>query len=52
MNTNIMIKNKEEEKLIIKKIGNCTKYYFNNKFHREDGPALEYGDGRKEYYLL
>jgi len=25
-------------------------YYVNNKFHREDGPAVEYADGIKVWY--
>lgn len=29
-----------------------TKYwYLNGKFHREDGPAIEYADGEKSWYL-
>ncbi len=28
------------------------KYWlFNNKLHREDGPAVEYADGTKQWYL-
>ena len=27
------------------------KWYLNGKFHREDGPAIEYADGAKEWYL-
>jgi hypothetical protein len=31
---------------------NGTKYwYFNDKLHREDGPAIEYPDGSKFWYL-
>ena len=26
-------------------------YYFNNKLHREDGPAVEWGNGTKFWYL-
>ena len=26
-------------------------WYFNGKFHREDGPAIECADGAKEWYL-
>jgi hypothetical protein len=26
-------------------------WYLNDKLHREDGPALEYVDGRKYWYL-
>jgi len=26
-------------------------WYFNGKFHREDGPAIEYADGSKEWWL-
>ena len=25
-------------------------WYQNGKFHREDGPAIEYADGRKYWY--
>lgn len=27
-------------------------YYKSGKLHREDGPAIEYKDGWKEYYLF
>jgi len=27
------------------------KYYINDELHREDGPAIEYADGRKWYYI-
>ena len=27
------------------------KWYLNGKFHREDGPAIEYADGAKEWFL-
>ena len=31
---------------------NGTKYWsLNDKFHREDGPAVEYPDGQKDWYL-
>ena len=26
-------------------------WYLNGKYHREDGPAIEYADGDKEWYL-
>lgn len=26
-------------------------YYFNNKLHREEGPAIEWVDGDKVWYL-
>ena len=26
-------------------------WYLNGKFHREDGPAIEYADGDKRWYL-
>ena len=26
-------------------------WYLNGKYHREDGPAVEYADGNKEWYL-
>ena len=26
-------------------------YYFNDKLHRENGPAVEYGDGTKDWFL-
>ena len=26
------------------------RWYKEGKFHREDGPAIEYADGRKEYW--
>ena len=31
-----------------------TIWYYNdlNQPHREDGPAIEYADGKKEYWLL
>ena len=34
----------------IKKTQNNTKYYLNDKLHREDGPAVEYSGGDKEYW--
>jgi hypothetical protein len=27
------------------------RWTLNNKYHREDGPAIEYSDGSKEWYL-
>ena len=27
------------------------RWFLNGKFHREDGPAVEYAGGRKEWYL-
>ena len=27
------------------------RWYLNNKFHREDGPAVEYADGTKYWFL-
>jgi hypothetical protein len=30
---------------------NCTAYYHNGLYHREDGPALEYDEGRKEWWI-
>ena len=35
----------------IKRFEDITEYYLNGKRHREDGPAVEYSNGRKEYYL-
>jgi hypothetical protein len=26
-------------------------WFLNGKLHREDGPAIEYGDGQKSWYL-
>ena len=26
-------------------------WYLDGKYHREDGPAIEYADGHKEWYL-
>jgi len=26
-------------------------YYFNGRYHREDGPAIEWTDGAKYWYL-
>jgi hypothetical protein len=26
-------------------------YYLNDKFHREDGPAIEYTSGTKKWYI-
>ena len=26
-------------------------WYLNGKYHREDGPAIEYADGSKSWYL-
>ena len=26
-------------------------WYLHGKFHREDGPAIEYSDGEKKWYL-
>ena len=36
-----------------KKIQNChyVKYYCNNKLHRTNGPAIEWSDGDRWYYL-
>jgi hypothetical protein len=28
-----------------------TRYYWNGQYHREDGPAVEYVDGHKEWFL-
>ena len=28
-----------------------TEWYLNGKYHREDGPAIEYADGSKSWYL-
>jgi hypothetical protein len=28
-----------------------TRWYLNDKLHREDGPAVEWADGDKEWYL-
>jgi hypothetical protein len=27
-------------------------WYLNGKYHREDGPAIEYANGDKEYWIL
>ena len=27
------------------------RWFLNGKFHREDGPAVEYADGDKQWYL-
>jgi hypothetical protein len=35
--------------LFIDEFGN-KRYYLNNLFHREDGPAIEYANGRKVWY--
>ncbi len=36
----------------MEEIVNGDKYwYINGKFHREDGPAVEFADGYKEWYL-
>ena len=36
----------------IKKIyDDRTEYTLNGKYHREDGPAIEWADGYKEWYL-
>ena len=36
----------------VKVYTNGTKYwYLNGKYHREDGPAVEYADGDKSWYL-
>jgi len=41
---------KKKSKMIIDDYGN--KYwYLNNKWHREDGPAIEYANGDKVWYL-
>ena len=32
-------------------VGNVTIYQLNGKRHREDGPAVEYANGDKEYYI-
>jgi hypothetical protein len=29
----------------------ATRWYLNDKLHREDGPAIEYSDGSKSWYL-
>jgi hypothetical protein len=36
--------------LIITEFG-TKRYYLNNKYHRVDGPAIEYSDGSKSWYL-
>jgi hypothetical protein len=36
----------------VKVYPNGTKYwYLNGKYHREDGPAIEWADGTKSWYL-
>lgn len=40
------------KQLILKTDEHGTKrWLLNNKYHREDGPAIEYPDGRKEWYV-
>jgi hypothetical protein len=29
----------------------CVTHYLNDKIHREDGPAIEWADGDREYYI-
>ena len=29
----------------------CKRYFLNGKHHREDGPAIEYVNGDKHWYL-
>ena len=35
--------------LEVKNGTNC--WYINGKIHREDGPAIEWSDGNKEWYI-
>ena len=32
-------------------IGISCDYYLDGKFHREDGPAIEWNDGTKSWYI-
>ena len=36
---------------VVKDNANTIAYYLNGKFHREDGPAIEFASGRKDWYL-
>ena len=36
----------------VRKIGNgSTRWYLNGQLHREDGPAVEYANGTKEWWV-
>ena len=35
----------------VKQYDNRTAWYLNGKLHREDGPAIEYANGEKSWYL-
>lgn len=55
-NTNLNIfyysKFEDDKKYHVYQYPNGTIYwYYNGLLHRESGPAKEYNDGRKEYYL-
>ena len=36
---------------VVKDRNNTIAYYLNGKFHREDGPAITFADGRKVWWL-
>ena len=36
---------------IVKVYDNYTEWYLNDQRHREDGPAIEYSDGSKHWWL-
>jgi len=36
---------------VVKDKNNIIVYYLNGKYHREDGPAVAYANGTKEWYL-
>ena len=40
-----------DSKLTIDKLGNKIWKLPSGRYHREDGPAIEWGDGSKEWYL-
>jgi hypothetical protein len=46
MNNKLSMKNG----LIVDKFGSKF-YYLNDKYHREDGPAVEFSDGSKYWYI-
>lgn len=58
--TKLTIRPKEESKKVknnkgnydrVEKLPNCTRYTLRNKLNRTDGPAIEYADGYKEWWV-
>ena len=40
-----------QEDIVIRSNSKFKSWFRNGRLHREDGPAIEYTDGRKEWYL-